>query len=90
MLCVAKIANNAARPGFFGLVIIKETARTTKNIHPLASNTANKNFQLTREKSSFAKDKNINDGRAKVPTNVFKPFASVLEIISSLPAIYLQ
>lgn len=90
LLCVAKIANSAARPEFVGRVTIRDTPSTTKNTHALARKTANKNFQLTNEKSSFARDKNINDGRANVPTNVFRPLASGFDIISSLPAIYLQ
>lgn len=86
LLCVEKIANRAARPGLEALVVIIDTARTTKKTELLASNTASRNLQLTSEKSSFARDKNIRDGSANVPTNVFRPLASDLVMMSSLPA----
>lgn len=63
---------------------------TTKNTKLLAINTANKNFQLTVEKSSFAMDRKMRAGKEKVPTNVFNPFDSDFVITSSLPAMYLK
>jgi len=84
---VVNIAKSAARPGFDGFLITNETISTMINTQLFASNTASKNFQLTNVKSNFAKDIKIKDGRAKVPTKVFKPFASDLVITLNLPAI---
>lgn len=48
--------------------------------------TESRNVQLTVPQLSFARDKKINEGRAKVPTNVESPLASVLEMIFNRPA----
>ena len=44
----------------------------------------------THLRSSSARDRKIRDGRAKVPTNVFSPLASVCEIKLNRPARYLE
>jgi hypothetical protein len=41
-------------------------------------------------KSSWASERKIKDGRAKVPTKVPRPFASVCEIMLNRPAKYLS
>lgn len=58
-------------------------------IEALANKTASKNCQLTELRFSVAIDMKMSDGRANVPTNVFKPLASVAEIIFNRPATYL-
>lgn len=55
-----------------------------------AKKIASKNSQLTELRSSVAIDIKIKDGKAKVPTNVFKPLASVAEIMFNRPATYLS
>lgn len=47
-------------------------------------------FQLTVLQLSSASDRKITDGRANVPTKVLRPFASVLVMMFSRPARYLQ
>ena len=84
---MVNIAKSAAQPGFDGLLITRHIPRTMKNTKLLAIKTARRNFQFTRLKSSFASDIKIKEGRANVPTNVFRPFASVLVMTSNLPAI---
>lgn len=90
LLCVVNIAKRAARPGFDGFLINNDTTSTIKNTQLFASNIASKNLQLTNVKSNLANDIKIKDGRAKVPTKVFKPFASNFVITLNLPAIYLK
>lgn len=87
---MVNIAKSAAQPGFDGLLITRDIPRTTRNTQLLAINTARRNFQFTRLKSSFASDIKIKEGRANVPTKVFSPFPSILVITSNLPAIYLK
>lgn len=79
-----------ACPKFIGLVIESVTTITEKNTSPFASNIARRNVQLTLLKSSRASERNIRDGRAKLPTNVAMPFDSTLDTTFSLPAIYLK
>jgi hypothetical protein len=85
---VVNIAKSAEGSGFDGFLITNETASTAMKTQLLASNTARRNFQLTSVKSSFARDIKIKDGKAKVPTKVFMPFASVFVITPNLPATY--
>lgn len=87
---MVNIAKSAAQPGFGVLLIIKDILRTTKNTQLLANNTAKRNFQFTKVKFNFANDIKIKEGRANVPTKVFRPFASILVITSNRPAIYLK
>ena len=72
-----------------GLVTRSVTMRTTEKTAALAVRTAARNFQFTELRSRVAIDRKMSDGRENVPTKVFNPLASVIEIIFSLPAIYL-
>jgi hypothetical protein len=72
-----------------GLVTSNVITRTTMKTDAFAKRIASKNCQLTELRSSVAIDIKIRDGREKVPTKVFKPLASVVEIMFNLPATYL-
>lgn len=50
----------------------------------------NRKAQFTLSQFSSTNDRKIKDGRAKVPTKVFKPFVSELDIIFNRPAKYLK
>lgn len=73
-----------------GLVTSNVITRTTKKTDVFAKRIASKNSQLTELRSSVAIDMKISDGKEKVPTKVFKPLASVAEIMFNLPATYLK
>lgn len=78
-----------ALPKFVGLVIRSETIPTAKNTMHFEMSMANKNIQFTVSQFNVTSDVKIRDGKANVPTNVFNPLVSALEIILSRPAIYL-
>lgn len=63
---------------------------TEKKTIPFASNIASKNVQLTILKSNLARERNIRDGKANVPTYFPMPLDSVWETIFNLPAKYLK
>lgn len=86
LLCVQNIAKIPARPKFTGRPTSSVTIITVKNTKLFAINIESKNNQFTELRSSSAKDIKINDGRAKFPTNVLIPFASVSEIRFMRPA----
>lgn len=90
LLCVQNIANIPALPRFIGFETSSVTAITEKNIIPLANRIASRNIQLTVLKSRRASDRNMRDGKAKVPTNVAIPLDSVEETTFRRPATYLK
>lgn len=84
------IANIPALPKFKGLETSIVTIITAKNTKPFASNIAPRKVQLTVLKSNWARDRNIRDGNANVPTNVAMPFDSVADTTLRRPAMYLK
>lgn len=64
-------------------------AITVKNTIDFDRRTDNRKVQLTEFQSSLASDRNIREGRAKFPTNVPNPLASVFDIMFHRPARYL-
>lgn len=79
-----------ALPKFTGFDTNIVTIMTPKNIRHLANSIASRNIQLTKLKSSLAKERNMRDGRANVPTNVAIPFDSVDVTTLRRPATYLK
>lgn len=90
LLWVQNMANNPALPKFRGLATNNDTTITLKNIIAFAISIAKRNHQFTMAKFSSARDMKIKLGSAKFPTNVFRPFASVCEMMLNRPATYLS
>lgn len=63
--------------------------QTAKNTIDFAISIAAKNFQLTFCQFNSTKDRKMRHGKANVPTKVFNPLVSALEMILSSPAKYL-
>lgn len=76
-----------ARPKFNGLVKSNDTMPTAKNTIHFDIRIASKKIQFTVFQSNATRDVKINEGNAKVPTNVFKPLVSAFVIIFKRPAI---
>lgn len=74
---------------FIGLVTNIVIKITEKKIIPFANKIAARNSQFTVLKSNLANDKNISEGKAKVPTNVPMPLDSVCVTTLKRPAVYL-
>lgn len=59
---------------------------TAKNTKDFDISMANRNVQLTLLQFNSTKERNINEGKANVPTNVPRPLVSAFEMILKRPA----
>lgn len=89
LLWVQNTENNPDFSKSTGLVTRRVITATVKKTQALAKSTEARNFQLTELKSRLTIDMKMVAGSANVPTKVFKPFASVTEMMFNLPATYL-
>merc|ERR1719427_20422 len=77
LVWVQKMAKMEGREKDLGLLMMNSIPPTRMKMRVLETKMARRKLHLILLKLSFARDVKIRTGRENLPTNVFRPFASV-------------